>query len=114
MTTAKQSLIMAGIGVLGVVAGFAWLPGFFGQLAFIGGLGFVFAAMILPLMKIIPRKTLSWVALLSAVFVAFCYYRLRQEANLSVIFSPWLLGYPAVGVVINVAILKFASNEPGH
>ena len=108
MSVAKRMGMFGLLGVVGIVVAFggAALARNNGldfvspimQVLFIVALSSVCAALWTPLLSKVPSRVFVPLAALAAVVSVICFYMMRQEANEPVIFSPWLLGYPLLGV----------------
>ena len=108
MSVAKRMGMFGLLGVVGIVVAFggAALARNNGldfvspimQVLFIIALSSVCAALWTPLLSKVPSRVFVPLAALAAVVSVICFYMMRQEANDPVIFSPWLLGYPLLGL----------------
>ena len=76
---------------------------------FIFALSSVCAALWTPLLSKASARILVALAAVSAVLSVLCFYMMRQEANEPVIFSPWLLGYPLLGLSLCAIAQRFST-----
>ena len=119
MSVAKRMGMFGLLGVVGIVVAFggAALARNNGldfvspimQVLFIVALSSVCAALWTPLLSKVPSRILLPLAALAAVVSVICFYMMRQEANEPVIFSPWLLGYPLLGLSLCAIAQRFSA-----
>ena len=119
MSVAKRMGMFGLLGVVGIVVAFggAALARNNGldfvspimQVLFIVALSSVCAALWTPLLSKVPSRIFVPLAALAAVVSVICFYMMRQEANEPVIFSPWLLGYPLLGLSLCAIAQRFSA-----
>ena len=119
MSVAKRMGMFGLLGVVGIVVAFggAALARNNGldfvspimQVLFIIALSSVCAALWTPLLSKVPSRVFVPLAALAAVVSVICFYMMRQEANEPVIFSPWLLGYPLLGLSLCAIAQRFSA-----
>ena len=119
MSVAKRMGMFGLLGVIGIIVAFggAALARNNGldfvspimQVLFIVALSSVCAALWTPLLNKVPSRILLPLAALAAVVSVICFYMTRQEANEPVIFSPWLLGYPLLGLSLCAIAQRFCA-----
>ena len=119
MSVAKRMGMFGLLGVVGIVVAFggAALARNNGldfvspimQVLFIVALSSVCAALWTPLLSKVPSRIFVPLAALAAVVSVICFYMMRQEANEPVIFSPWLLGYPLLGLSLCAIAQRFST-----
>jgi hypothetical protein len=119
MSVAKRMGMFGLLGVVGIVVAFggAALARNNGldfvspimQVLFIVALSSVCAALWTPLLSKVPSRVFVPLAALAAVVSVICFYMMRQEANEPVIFSPWLLGYPLLGLSLCAIAQRFSA-----
>ena len=119
MSVAKRMGMFGLLGVVGIVVAFggAALARNNGldfvspimQVLFIVALSSVCAALWTPLLSKVPNRVFVPLAALAAVVSVICFYMMRQEANEPVIFSPWLLGYPLLGLSLCAIAQRFSA-----
>ena len=108
MSVAKRAGLFGLLGVIGIIVAFGGAAlarnnglDFVSPIMwvlFIFALSSVCAALWTPLLSKASARILVALAAVSAVLSVICFYMMRQEANEPVIFSPWLLGYPLLGL----------------
>ena len=119
MSVAKRMGMFGLLGVIGIIVAFggAALARNNGldfvspimQVLFIVALSSVCAALWTPLLSKVPSRIFVPLAALAAVVSVICFYMMRQEANEPVIFSPWLLGYPLLGLSLCAIAQRFSA-----
>ena len=119
MSVAKRMGMFGLLGVIGIIVAFggAALARNNGlvfvspimQVLFIVALSSVCAALWTPLLRKVPSRIFVPLAALAAVVSVICFYMMRQEANEPVIFSPWLLGYPLLGLSLCAIAQRFSA-----
>ena len=119
MSVAKRMGMFGLLGVIGIIVAFggAALARNNGldfvspimQVLFIVALSSVCAALWTPLLSKVPSRVFVPLAALAAVVSVICFYMMRQEANEPVIFSPWLLGYPLLGLSLCAIAQRFSA-----
>ena len=119
MSVAKRMGMFGLLGVVGIVVAFggAALARNNGldfvspimQVLCIVALSSVCAALWTPLLSKVPSRVFVPLAALAAVVSVICFYMMRQEANEPVIFSPWLLGYPLLGLSLCAIAQRFST-----
>lgn len=124
MSVAKRMGMFGLLGVLGIVVAFggAALARNSGldfvspamRVLFIVALSSVCAALWTPLLNKVPSRILLPLAALAAVVSVICFYMMRQEANEPVIFSPWLLGYPLLGLSLCAIAQRFSTRTDNN
>ena len=119
MSVAKRMGMFGLLGVIGIIVAFGGAAlarnnglGFVSpimQVLFIVALSSVFAALWTPLLSKVPSRIFVPLAALAAVVSVICFYMMREEANEPVIFSPWLLGYPLLGLSLCAIAQRFSA-----
>ena len=119
MSVAKRMGMFGLLGVIGIIVAFGGAAlarnnglGFVSpimQVLFIVALSSVCAALWTPLLSKVPSRVFVPLAALAAVVSVICFYMMRQEANEPVIFSPWLLGYPLLGLSLCAISQRFSA-----
>ena len=119
MSVAKRMGMFGLLGVIGIIVAFGGAAlarnnglGFVSpimQVLFIVALSSVCAALWTPLLSKVPSRIFVPLAALAAVVSVICFYMMRQEANEPVIFSPWLLGYPLLGLSLCAIAQRFSA-----
>ena len=119
MSVAKRAGLFGLLGVIGIIVAFggAALARNNGldfvspimQVLFIVALSSVCAALWTPLLSKVPSRIFVPLSALAAVVSVICFYMMRQEANEPVIFSPWLLGYPLLGLSLCAIAQRFST-----
>jgi hypothetical protein len=119
MSVAKRMGMFGLLGVIGIIVAFGGAAlarnnglGFVSpimQVLFIVALSSVCAALWTPLLSKVPSRVFVPLAALAAVVSVICFYMMRQEANEPVIFSPWLLGYPLLGLSLCAIAQRFSA-----
>ena len=119
MSVAKRMGMFGLLGVIGIIVAFggAALARNNGldfvspimQVLFIVALSSVCAALWTPLLSKVPSRIFVPLAALAAVVSVICFYMMREEANEPVIFSPWLLGYPLLGLSLCAIAQRFSA-----
>ena len=119
MSVAKRAGLFGLLGVIGIIVAFGGAA-----LARNNGLDFVSpimwvlfifalssacAALWTPLLSKASARILVALAAVSAVLSVLCFYMMREEANEPVIFSPWLLGYPLLGLSLCAIAQRFSA-----
>ena len=121
MSVAKRAGLFGLLGVIGIIVAFggAALARNSGLdfvspimwVLFIFALSSVCAALWTPLLSKASARILVALAAVSAVLSVLCFYMMREEANEPVIFSPWLLGYPLLGLSLCAITQWFSTKE---
>ncbi|GAA1421606.1 hypothetical protein ACTRLV_05505 [Corynebacterium durum] len=124
MSVAKRMGMFGLLGVIGIIVAFggAALARNNGldfvspimQVLFIVALSSVCAALWTPLLSKVPSRIFVPLAALAAVVSVICFYMMRQEANEPVIFSPWLLGYPLLGLSLCAIAQRFSTRTDNN
>jgi len=124
MSVAKRMGMFGLLGVVGIVVAFggAALARNNGldfvspimQVLFIIALSSVCAALWTPLLSKVPSRVFVPLAALAAVVSVICFYMMREEANEPVIFSPWLLGYPLLGLSLCAIAQRFSTRTDNN
>lgn len=119
MSVAKRAGLFGLLGVIGIVVAFGGAAlarnnglDFVSPIMwvlFIFALSSVCAALWTPLLSKAPVRILVALAAVSAVLSVLCFYMMREEANEPVIFSPWLLGYPLLGLSLCAFAQRFST-----
>jgi len=120
MSVAKRAGLFGLLGVIGIIVAFGGAAlarnnglDFVSPIMwvlFIFALSSVCAALWTPLLNKVPSRILVPLAALAAVVSVICFfYMMRQEANEPVIFSPWLLGYPLLGLSLCAIAQRFST-----
>ena len=119
MSVAKRAGLFGLLGVIGIVVAFGGAAlarnnglDFVSPIMwvlFIFALSSVCAALWTPLLSKAPVRILVALAAVSAVLSVLCFYMMREEANEPVIFSPWLLGYPLLGLSLCAIAQRFST-----
>ena len=124
MSVAKRMGMFGLLGVVGIVVAFggAALARNNGldfvspimRVLFIVALSSVCAALWTPLLSKVPSRIFVPLAAIAAVVSVICFYMMRQEANEPVIFSPWLLGYPLLGLSLCAIAQRFSTRTDNN
>ena len=124
MSVAKRMGMFGLLGVIGIIVAFggAALARNNGldfvspimRVLFIVALSSVCAALWTPLLSKVPSRIFVPLAALAAVVSVICFYMMRQEANEPVIFSPWLLGYPLLGLSLCAIAQRFSTRTDNN
>ena len=119
MSVAKRAGLFGLLGVIGIIVAFGGAAlarnnglDFVSPIMwvlFIFALSSVCAALWTPLLSKASARILVALAAVSAVLSVICFYMMRQEANEPVIFSPWLLGYPLLGLSLCAIAQRFSA-----
>ncbi len=119
MSVAKRAGLFGLLGVIGIIVAFGGAAlarnnglDFVSPIMwvlFIFALSSVCAALWTPLLSKASARILVALAAVSAVLSVICFYMMRQEANEPVIFSPWLLGYPLLGLSLCAIAQRFST-----
>ncbi|WP_449259774.1 hypothetical protein [Corynebacterium durum] len=119
MSVAKRAGLFGLLGVIGIIVAFGGAAlarnnglDFVSPIMwvlFIFALSSVCAALWTPLLSKASARILVALAAASAVLSVLCFYMMRQEANEPVIFSPWLLGYPLLGLSLCAIAQRFST-----
>ena len=119
MSVAKRAGLFGLLGVIGIIVAFGGAAlarnnglDFVSPIMwvlFIFALSSVCAALWTPLLSKVPSRIFVPLAALAAVVSVICFYMMRQEANEPVIFSPWLLGYPLLGLSLCAIAQRFSA-----
>ena len=119
MSVAKRAGLFGLLGVIGIIVAFGGAAlarnnglDFVSPIMwvlFIFALSSVCAALWTPLLSKAPVRILVALAAVSAVLSVLCFYMMREEANEPVIFSPWLLGYPLLGLSLCAFAQRFST-----
>ena len=119
MSVAKRAGLFGLLGVIGIIVAFGGAAlarnnglDFVSPIMwvlFIVALSSVCAALWTPLLSKVPSRVFVPLAALAAVVSVICFYMMRQEANEPVIFSPWLLGYPLLGLSLCAIAQRFSA-----
>jgi len=119
MSVAKRAGLFGLLGVIGIIVAFGGAAlarnnglDFVSPIMwvlFIFALSSVCAALWTPLLSKASARILVALAAVSAVLSVLCFYMMRQEANEPVIFSPWLLGYPLLGLSLCAIAQRFST-----
>ena len=119
MSVAKRAGLFGLLGVIGIIVAFGGAAlarnnglDFVSPIMwvlFIFALSAVCAALWTPLLSKASARILVALAAVSAVLSVICFYMMRQEANEPVIFSPWLLGYPLLGLSLCAIAQRFST-----
>ena len=119
MSVAKRAGLFGLLGVIGIIVAFGGAAlarnnglDFVSPIMwvlFIFALSSVCAALWTPLLSKAPVRILVALAAVSAVLSVLCFYMMREEANEPVIFSPWLLGYPLLGLSLCAIAQRFST-----
>ena len=119
MSVAKRAGLFGLLGVIGIIVAFGGAAlarnnglDFVSPIMwvlFIFALSSVCAALWTPLLSKASARILVALAAVSAVLSVICFYMMRQEANDPVIFSPWLLGYPLLGLSLCAIAQRFST-----
>ena len=119
MSVAKRAGLFGLLGVIGIIVAFGGAAlarnnglDFVSPIMwvlFIFALSSVCAALWTPLLSKASARILMALAAVSAVLSVLCFYMMRQEANEPVIFSPWLLGYPLLGLSLCAIAQRFST-----
>ena len=119
MSVAKRAGLFVLLGVIGIIVAFGGAAlarnnglDFVSPIMwvlFIFALSSVCAALWTPLLSKASARILVALAAVSAVLSVLCFYMMRQEANEPVIFSPWLLGYPLLGLSLCAIAQRFST-----
>ncbi len=119
MSVAKRAGLFGLLGVIGIIVAFGGAAlarnnglDFVSPIMwvlFIFALSSVCAALWTPLLSKASARILVALAAVSAVLSVLCFYMMREEANEPVIFSPWLLGYPLLGLSLCAIAQRFST-----
>ena len=119
MSVAKRAGLFGLLGVIGIIVAFGGAAlarnnglDFVSPIMwvlFIFALSSVCAALWTPLLSKVPSRIFVPLAAIAAVVSVICFYMMRQEANEPVIFSPWLLGYPLLGLSLCAIAQRFSA-----
>ena len=119
MSVAKRAGLFGLLGVIGIIVAFGGAAlarnnglDFVSPIMwvlFIFALSSVCAALWTPLLSKASARILVALAAVSAVLSVLCFYMMREEANEPVIFSPWLLGYPLLGLSLCAIAQRFSA-----
>lgn len=119
MSVAKRAGLFGLLGVIGIIVAFGGAAlarnnglDFVSPIMwvlFIFALSSVCAALWTPLLSKASARILVALAAVSAMLSVLCFYMMRQEANEPVIFSPWLLGYPLLGLSLCAIAQRFST-----
>ena len=120
MSVAKRAGLFGLLGVIGIIVAFGGAAlarnnglDFVSPIMwvlFIFALSSVCAALWTPLLSKVPSRIFVPLAAIAAVVSVICFYMMRQEANEPVIFSPWLLGYPLLGLSLCAIAQRFSTS----
>ena len=111
MTATKRTGLFALFGVLAIVVSFGAAalargagddPAFLSpvlNVLFISGLSSLFSALWTPILSKAPARSLTILATVAGIAAAGCFFMMNKVADEPVIFSPWLLGYPLLGLM---------------
>ena len=119
MSVAKRAGLFGLLGVIGIIVAFGGAAlarnnglDFVSPIMwvlFIFALSSVCAALWTPILSKASARILVALAAVSAVLSVLCFYMMREEANEPVIFSPWLLGYPLLGLSLCAIAQRFST-----
>lgn len=70
------------------------------KMLFISGVGTIFSAFFLSLLHKVPKRVKSVLGCIGLAGFLFGIFVIEEQQHLPVIFSPALLAYPALGLVI--------------
>lgn len=121
MSTAKSAGILVITGIFCYLAAFGvtamthdadidfhFIPILFRSL-FITGTGLLFAALWTPALVKTSRRFLTVLSIFASMAATFCFFMMFTRANNPDIFSPWLLGYPLLGLTLGSTFHLFTS-----